>query len=166
MASWTTLPLELKHEIFPYLLPPVDDCLAKFNADFWFDTYEAGKLFVHKLEPLLLVSKAFSKYMQSPLEKYVRDLRAYRNNTVQERLHAIDNDTRLRQYRKLRTVWSNMKLYVNDRRKYVLRVLQHIRGRAPASWQSLPSGLRVTILEHVVPDICTSLSHPEGFIPH
>lgn len=184
MASWNALPLELKHEIMSYVVQAADDwhLLEDFftERNSWdfrndFGTFEEQQcaLFVRTIEGCLLVSKDFSKTMVLPLERYLRDLRVYRNDILEKVIRAKKEELNKRWWAPPGSVanaaldnqvecyhaWRDV---MYERRNYVLRALQHVRGRPLASWQSLPRELRIKILGLVLPDMSGSFLKRRG----
>lgn len=170
MATWAGIPLELKHGIIAYLLPPINDGYVIDGIAWADDIGKAGVSFVQGLEPYLLVNKAFSKAMQLPLEQHVRDLRAFRENVLgkgfgaRKQLGTMNDEfDALAELAFLEEQWHSyvdLIEFTNARRRYVLRILQHIRGRARGSWQSLPKQIRTRILEFVLPEIRIPFGEP------
>lgn len=177
MATWNDLPLELQYEVLAHLLPALDDrqVLEQFFADrpskqliqrhFWTFEQEQCRLFVRKIETL--VSKGFRQATQGLLEQYVSGLRTYCNGILEDEIRTrkqqldgwqwtyetADAQSILEEQVDCYDWW---KRAMEARRRYLLRVLQHIRGRT-ASWQSLPRDLRIQIIGHVFQDTCAPL---------
>lgn len=173
-GRWQNLPLELKQQILSHVLPAIDDkdALRELMTDSCFK--KPGRHFVHNFERYLLINKAFTKAMQSPLEQYVRDMQVYCDVVLEKeiqarRYHDIDfwelssqaERVAYKVMEKESPGYARMSVFTYDKRRYILRLLQRIRGREPASWHSLPFQIRIQIMEFVLPNVCVPLGHSE-----